>query len=134
MRRDTSAQGPKEAETRRGTAGMKMPRYLTAADIACELQVSRAHAYRIIRNLVHFRAGRILRVPRAAFEVYLRNKERSGCVAGCFTAGFDKARASRGKTGALASQTTPVAGLRILRGGCETTIRPTLPRTRGRVP
>ena len=53
-------------------------RYLTIADISAELQVSRSQARRIVRELLHYQVGRIIRVPRAAFEVYLRRNETAG--------------------------------------------------------
>jgi len=44
---------------------------LSAADIAAELNVSRSVAYEIVRECRHVRFGRLLRVPRAAFDEWL---------------------------------------------------------------
>lgn len=46
------------------------PKLLTADDIAEELQVALATAYRLIPTMRHFRAGRVLRVDRADFEAF----------------------------------------------------------------
>jgi len=57
---------------------MASPRFLTARDIAGELQISLPQAYRIMREMLRCHVGRAVRVPRAAFEVYLRRQETSG--------------------------------------------------------
>ena len=55
-----------------------MPRYLTVGAIAEQLQISPSQAHRIAMKIKHFRDGRLLRVCRASFEVYLRQKEQQG--------------------------------------------------------
>jgi excisionase family DNA binding protein len=49
-------------------------RYLTITQIAADLRVSRMTAYRLVHNgeLEAIRVGRSIRVPREAYEAYLR--------------------------------------------------------------
>jgi len=52
---------------------------LTAADIAEELQVSPATAYRLMAQMTRLVVGRSVRVSREAFDRYLRRQERTPC-------------------------------------------------------
>ncbi len=49
-------------------------KYLTAADIAERLQISRAAAYRVAGQCLHIRVGRLVRVPEDALTKYLANR------------------------------------------------------------
>jgi excisionase family DNA binding protein len=53
-----------------------MSRCLSPAEVPAELGVSVDTAYRMIRGMLHYRSGRVIRVPRASFEAYLRQLER----------------------------------------------------------
>lgn len=46
-------------------------KYLSPADIAARLGVSKAQAHRIALKCVHVRDGRLVRVPEEAFARYL---------------------------------------------------------------
>lgn len=52
------------------------PRFLTAADVAAELQVSRRTAHGLMKQMTHVYAGRLLRVSRIAFDDWLAAQQR----------------------------------------------------------
>lgn len=52
---------------------------MTADDIAEELQVSSATAYRLMGQMVRTKLGRIVRVTRQSFEMYLKRHEDNPC-------------------------------------------------------
>ncbi|RPH65020.1 MAG: DNA-binding protein [Acidobacteria bacterium] len=56
--------------SRRGAEGARVI-YLSPEQIAKQLGVSRAKAYRIARECVHVRIGRLIRVPEPALSRYL---------------------------------------------------------------
>lgn len=93
-----------------------LPRYLTVADVASELKISRTHAYAIVREMQHVRVGRSLRVPRVAFELYLERR----------TAAPPHAPA------APAPSAKPRPALRAASKRVEPTLRITQPRTKPR--
>jgi excisionase family DNA binding protein len=45
--------------------------FLTAAEVARSLGVSRTTAYRLMREMGRVRVGRVVRVPRASFERWI---------------------------------------------------------------
>ncbi len=53
--------------------------YLTARDIAGELQIPVRTAYEYMGQMLRLRAGRHVRVSRAAFEAWKRRQEEEPC-------------------------------------------------------
>lgn len=60
---------------------MTAPRYLTAKDIAAELQCSLRHAYALMPQMRCLRAGKLLRVSRTEFDRWCREHEEGGPAA-----------------------------------------------------
>lgn len=63
--------------TKRGTSPRGDGRYLSASDIADELAISRAEAYRLVRQMFALREGRVVRVSRRAFNRWVANHTRT---------------------------------------------------------
>ena len=72
-------------------------RYLTIPDIAAELQISRSAAYELSKKLIRFKFGRIVRVPRASFEAFLKRHEIEPSPSNVPTHGAGKSPPSRHK-------------------------------------
>lgn len=86
--------------------------YLTIADIAAELRISKRSAYDLMKAMSHLRAGRLIRVSRAAFERWKRDhtlepqptpRSRLDEVAALFGKVAREAR-QRGKAGDLSEK------------------------------
>lgn len=54
------------------------PEYLTVAEVAVRMRVSRATIYRLVHNgdLPRMRVGKVLRVPRDAVADFIRKSSR----------------------------------------------------------
>jgi hypothetical protein len=119
------------------TAESRQARFLTAGDIAAELQISRAKAYRIMRDMLHVKIDGLLRVPRAAFEVYLQERERIGWQSDS-TSGARRGGAGTTNQAEIASHARPSVAIKkprkqsCVNGNALLLIRPTLPRTKPR--
>ena len=57
---------------------MNESRLITADEIARELQISRAAAYRVAARIPHHMIGRSLRIDRADYEAWLTSTKRAG--------------------------------------------------------
>src|SRR5690606_25136365 len=118
--------------------GVARSRYLTTGDIAEQLQISRSQAHRIALKLLHYRDGRIIRVPRAAFEGYLRQQERQGWQADSTSEARFGGVGSSTQMGTAAtvprdSKTRKPPELSCVSSNDELPIQPTQPRTRPRL-
>src|SRR6478736_4082922 len=121
-----------------GSAPPASPRFLTLRDIAAELQISRSQAHRVVTSeILHHKSGRVLRVPRAAFETYLRRKEHDPCLTGSSSAGRFGTAGSTARI-VSASSAAPDAAigrppkLRLASSNDVPPIRLTRPRTKPR--
>ena len=98
---------------------MSAREYLTAEDIARELQCSKSHAHKLMKSMVRLVTGRIERVTRNSFEAWL-DARTVGQNEQDETAG--DARARKGRTARAESRGAFPA----------LTISPTRPRTKGK--
>lgn len=110
------------------------PRFLTARDIALDLQVSPDTAYRIMRSMIHVRINGVLRVSRENFENFLRQREQLGCVStsAADSGGVGTIKMAEESAFRRVAKTGVPRKLSCVNGNGEPPIRITLPRTRPR--
>jgi excisionase family DNA binding protein len=113
--------------------------FLSARQVAEELGVSRATAYRLMHDMVHFKRGKLLRVSRESFNRYIRRLEvdpwHQGSTSGVRSGG----RGTTSRVGAASASppSAPTGGrpsLRCVSGSAVPPIQPTRPRTKPRLP